>query len=613
MNFNYKAYYFLIGFILSLIHTGVAQDQAVADSLRLIYLQGTVKGEEKLELLRNLAFNAANDLELSLQYADELIRQAQKEENYLYLYRGFSQKGQTYRLAGELPLALEAFFKCSEAAVKVENGKYEGGAYLTIADVYSEIGNTTNAEIYYTKSIDILRKVNDSLSLATALLNSGDEYFNSKNYGLALRNFEESGLIFKNLNYQIGSAYNLGNIGMVYAKQGKPIQAKTYINEAIALLEDVEDYYAISEYLTYMADIFLEQNDWESAVDYASRSLELALKYGLKKQISESNLKLSLLYEGTGNYFKSHAYYKDHIRYRDSVANIEKVQQMADQRTNYEVSKKQAEVDLLEKDAEIQLLKDKRQRTIIYITIAVLLLIIILAIALYRRNLFMQRVKRIIEKEKAVSETLLLNILPATTAEELKQNGKVQAKKFDSVTVLFTDFKDFTQYAENLAPEDLVASIDFYFSKFDAIMEEHGLEKIKTIGDAYMCAGGLQGSTGNHALAMVQAAAEIIQFVQDVKLQGNNGSTPFEIRIGINTGPVVAGVVGTKKFAYDIWGDTVNIASRMESNSTPGKINISEDTYALVKESVSCDFRGEIRVKNKGKMKMYFVQENADL
>ena len=610
---KYKAYYLLIGFFFLFAQNSFAQDQAVADSLSLIYASGNVTGEEKLELLRNLAFNAASDLELSLKYADELIQQAQKDSNYLYLYRGYSQKGQTYRLAGELPLALEAFFKSSEAALKVENGKYEGGALLTIADVYSEIGNAKNAEMYYAKSIEILRKVNDSLSLATALLNSGDEHFNSENYRLALQNFEESGLIFKNLDYQIGSAYNLGNIGMVYAKQGNPTEAKKYINEAIVLLEEMEDYYAISEYLTYMADIYLEQNDWKTAVSYASRSLELATKYGLKKQISESNLKLSILYELAGNFKQSHSYYKDHVSYRDSVANIEKVQQMADQRTNYEVAKKQTEVDLLEKDAEIQSLKDKRQQTVIYITIAVLLLIIILTVAIYRRYRFIQRTKDLIEKEKAVSENLLLNILPASTAEELKKNGKVRAKKFDSVTVLFTDFKDFTQFAENLPPEDLVASIDFYFSKFDAIMEAHGLEKIKTVGDAYMCAGGLHNNYENHAVKMVRAAFEITQFVKEVKSQTSEGETRFDIRVGINTGPVVAGVVGTKKFAYDIWGDTVNIASRMESASDPGKINISEDTYTLIKDTFPCEYRGEIDVKNKGKLKMYFVKNNANI
>ncbi len=141
----------------------------------------------------------------------------------------------------------------------------------------------------------------------------------------------------------------------------------------------------------------------------------------------------------------------------------------------------------------------------------------------------------------------------------------------------------------------MVESVDFYFSKFDEIIEKHGLEKIKTVGDAYMCAGGLHGSTLDHATKMLSAAFEILQFVNDAKENKDSKQASFDIRMGINTGPVVAGVAGTKKFAHDIWGDTVNIASRMESNSEPGKINISENTYELIKDQFDCEYRGNTR------------------
>ena len=195
-------------------------------------------------------------------------------------------------------------------------------------------------------------------------------------------------------------------------------------------------------------------------------------------------------------------------------------------------------------------------------------------------------------------------------AQELKQHGAVKAKRFDSVTVMFTDFKGFTSYAEKLDPEELVKSVDYYFSAFDKIMEKHGLEKIKTVGDAYMCAGGLPFPTEDHPVRAILAAKEIIEFVHNSKLS-NGHRTPFDVRVGINTGPVVAGVVGTKKFAYDIWGDTVNIASRMESNSEVGKINVSGNTYELIKNLYQCEYRGSIAVKNRGNMDMYFVGEEV--
>jgi class 3 adenylate cyclase len=274
---------------------------------------------------------------------------------------------------------------------------------------------------------------------------------------------------------------------------------------------------------------------------------------------------------------------------------------MANLQTKSEVSQKQAEVDLLN--------QQKRTQKIVVIAIAVaLFLIFLLAVALYRRNRFMRRTKKIIEREKERSDSLLHNILPEETAAELKAYGKVAAKKFDSVTVMFTDFKNFTNYAENLSPELLVESVGYYFSKFDEIMEKHDLEKIKTVGDAYMCAGGLPFPSKDHALNMLKAAFEILDFVEASIKKEDSDHYDFEIRIGINTGPVVAGVVGSKKFSYDIWGDTVNVAARMEAMSETGKINISKTTYELVKNEYDCEYRGEIEAKNKGKIKMYFVK-----
>jgi class 3 adenylate cyclase len=274
---------------------------------------------------------------------------------------------------------------------------------------------------------------------------------------------------------------------------------------------------------------------------------------------------------------------------------------------DFDLQKKEDEIGLLEKESEIQELTEKRQKNVIWVTGIFLFLLTLLAISLFRRYKFTKETNLIIEKEKDRSENLLLNILPEETAQELKEFGKVKAKRFDSVTVLFTDFVGFTAYAKNLEPEELVSSVDYYFSKFDAIMEKYDVEKIKTIGDAYMCVSGLPEPGENDALRAVQAAFEILDFMEESKKTTMNDIAKFDIRIGINTGPVVAGIVGTKKFAYDVWGDAVNVASRMESKSEAGKINVSESTYNLIKEHYDCEFRGEIDVKNKGMMKMFFV------
>ncbi|MBL7811568.1 MAG: hypothetical protein JNL57_05045 [Bacteroidetes bacterium] len=222
----------------------------------------------------------------------------------------------------------------------------------------------------------------------------------------------------------------------------------------------------------------------------------------------------------------------------------------------------------------------------------------------------LQDKNQIITREKQRSDELLWNILPEEVAEELKQKGSAEAKHYENVSVLFTDFKDFTNISEKMSPQQLVFEIHNCFKVFDEIVEKHNIEKIKTIGDSYMCAGGLPNPNNTHASDTVKAAIEIIEFMNDLNRQKKaKGLYPFEIRVGINSGPVVAGIVGIKKFAYDIWGDTVNIASRLENSGEPGKINISGSTYSLIKDQFDFTYRGKIAVKGKGEVDMYFVNQ----
>lgn len=218
--------------------------------------------------------------------------------------------------------------------------------------------------------------------------------------------------------------------------------------------------------------------------------------------------------------------------------------------------------------------------------------------------------KKEVEKQKKRSDDLLLNILPEEVAEELKAKGSAEAQLIGEVTVLFTDFKGFTQLSEKLTPKELVSELNECFSAFDHIMQKYGIEKIKTIGDSYMAAGGLPTMNTTHAIDVVSAALEIQKFMLQHKVKREaEGRLFLDIRIGVHSGPVVAGIVGVKKFAYDIWGDTVNIASRMESSGEPGKVNISGTTFGLVKDKFKCVYRGKIEAKGKGDIDMYFVGE----
>ncbi|MDQ3193606.1 MAG: adenylate/guanylate cyclase domain-containing protein, partial [Bacteroidota bacterium] len=214
-----------------------------------------------------------------------------------------------------------------------------------------------------------------------------------------------------------------------------------------------------------------------------------------------------------------------------------------------------------------------------------------------------------LKEEKKRSESLLLNILPEEIANELKQFGKSYARKHEQVSILFADIKGFSSIAEDLSADDLVTQLDECFRAFDNIIDKHGMEKIKTIGDAYICASGLPRPVPDNAIKTVKAALDMLDFIKGFGLTKKIQNLPvFEFRVGIHTGPVITGVVGLKKFTYDIWGDAVNMAARMEQHGEAGRINISGNTYRLVKDKFTCTHRGKIEAKNKGELDMYFVE-----
>jgi class 3 adenylate cyclase len=221
---------------------------------------------------------------------------------------------------------------------------------------------------------------------------------------------------------------------------------------------------------------------------------------------------------------------------------------------------------------------------------------------LFARKNFIQQI--LLEEEREKSERLLLNILPVSIAERLKQKQETIADGFAEATVLFADIAGFTRLAASRTPREVVDMLNDIFSEFDRLAEKHGVEKIKTIGDAYMAVAGLPVNTPDHAAAIIELALDM----QDaVTRRAAGGGGPISLRIGINTGPVVAGVIGTKKFIYDVWGDTVNTASRMESHGVAGGIQVTEETYRRLKHAYRLEERGTMKIKGKGEMRTYLL------
>jgi class 3 adenylate cyclase len=392
--------------------------------------------------------------------------------------------------------------------------------------------------------------------------------------------------------------------GIYYLRQNILDSAEVYLNKCQNIIEKYSLFAnTISGILNpdyYLALVRMKQNRFKEAEALIIQ--EMPKLTNLRTELMNDHRLLIEIYLKLGDFEKSQEALAMFNKIQDELIADEKLNRTLSFDTEQKIANAESTISQLTSDKKIA---DISRNYLIGIAV----LLLSAALVLYNRFRITRKQKKLIEHEQRRSEELLLNILPSEVAEELKEKGSADAKQFDEVTVMFTDFKGFTKISEKLTPSELVAEIDTCFKAFDHIINKHNIEKIKTIGDAYMCAGGLPVLNKTHASDVVLAALEIQQFMQQhLKARELQGKELFEIRIGIHTGPVVAGIVGVKKFAYDIWGDTVNTASRMESSGEVGKVNISGSTFDLVKDQFNCIHRGKIAAKGKGEIDMYFVE-----
>ncbi len=394
-------------------------------------------------------------------------------------------------------------------------------------------------------------------------------------------------------------------------------EAFNYFSENGTSISDLERQYAQQSQQIERDKRSLQQEKDQLEFQVRNLRLETDQLSTDKTELQQSNTQLSEANKAKEDQLQNKAEELATIAEQKQAAE-RKAQQRAVEvdKLSEEVAKEQLIAKEAENDRMKAELKAKNQENYLFAAAGIAGMLLLLALLLYSRFAAKRRTARSleeknqqIEEERQRSDELLLNILPAPIAEELKVKGKAQARQYQEATVLFSDFKNFTSIAEQLSPEELVEELDKCFKGFDFIISQHeDIEKIKTIGDAYMCASGLNERKGlpNN---MVKAALEMQAFLEEQKQERIRLGKPyFEARIGLHTGPVVAGVVGVKKFAYDIWGDTVNTAARVEANSEPGKVNISETTYKLIKYAFQCTHRGKVEAKNKGLLDMYYVE-----
>ncbi|MEA3477810.1 MAG: adenylate/guanylate cyclase domain-containing protein, partial [Bacteroidota bacterium] len=432
----------------------------------------------------------------------------------------------------------------------------------------------------------------------------------------ALEYYTKAYMILKDMDNKFDMSITLINMAITYRKMDKLDLALSFAEQSYMIAAEINDEIGKLTYFVTSAEIYKAQEKYQDALQNYFTAEVIADSIGARQNLLEIYEGLAEIYGILKDYEIAFIYNEKYNEERISLLDREKSRAL-DKIKEFEEEKVKTEIDLLTKDAEIQDLVIRRQKILRNSIAGIGGMILLIAILLWYRYRYIRRTKNIlaeknviIQDEKEKSDNLLLNILPEETAEELKIKGSSKARSFDMVTVLFTDFKGFTRMAEILSPEELVSEIDHCFKAFDNIISGYNIEKIKTIGDAYMCAGGLPVPNKTNPVDVVNAALDIRDFMARLKKSRMQKGLPyFEIRIGVHTGPVVAGVVGVKKFQYDIWGDTVNIASRMESSGDVNEVNISGTTYNLIKKKFECVHRGKVEAKNKGAVDMYFVKK----
>ncbi|MBP7513237.1 MAG: tetratricopeptide repeat protein [Flavobacteriales bacterium] len=513
---------------------------------------------------------------------------------------------------GRIPEAMEHYSDALRIYEAIGDQEGTATALHNIAGVYRDQGDLPEALAYFQRALLIHKALGDTYAEAGTEDNVGGVLEGQARDDEALAHYRRAFTLHEQVGDQRGMGYSLRNIAGLELKAGAPDTALMHARRALAFFTSSDDKRGRASALWMTGKALQLSGRGGEAERTALEALELARELGYPQLVRDASGLLDKLYRDQGRWREAIEMHDLYTIMRDSVLNQDARRSAIRQQYKYAYEKKEAalKAEQVERDllGAMAVQKERNRRNVLLLVGVGILMV---AVGLLSRVRHLRRTRSEIQQERDVSENLLHNILPEEVAAELKQKGAAEARLIEHVTVLFTDFKGFTAVSEKLSPKDLVRDIHECFSAFDHIMAKHGIEKIKTIGDAYMAAGGLPTPNNTHAHDVVMAALEIRDFIAEGKARKVAAGLPcFEIRIGIHTGPVVAGIVGVKKFAYDIWGDTVNTASRMESSGEVGQVNISESTYVLLKDVPDFHFtpRGKVQAKGKGEMEMYFVQ-----
>jgi adenylate cyclase len=515
-----------------------------------------------------------------------------------------SNLGAIYFNQGDDEKALGLYIQALKAAEEIKDTLRIATVDINIGAIYGKKPKTYQKGLNYDmEALALAKKLGNTEAIGTVTANIGEIYFRMHNYQLALE------YLFESLEATKGTPYEpttLNHICQVYNGKGNYEKAIEYSTRAIVIAKKLDSKLDQAQALARRGEALHKKGSLLDAIQAYQEAEAIALPIKDFEELKDIYSGISESYLALQDYKNASTSQQKLVAVKDSIYNIETDKKLGTIQFQYSIDK-------LTKDKALQELDLQKQKLVTNAFMGGMLFIVIITVILFRNYKAKVKINQVLDKQKDQIEHLLLNILPQEVATELQEVGESKPRYYESVSVLFTDFKSFTSIAEGMEPAELVEELNTFFKAFDEIIEANNLEKIKTIGDSYMCAGGIPTANDTHPLDIMKAAVDICHYMDEHnKRREELGLIPWHLRVGIHTGPLVAGVVGRKKYAYDIWGRTVNIASRMESNGEPGKINVSDAMYMLIKDHYKCWYRGKIHAKNLGDIDMYFVDVPSD-
>lgn len=537
------------------------------------------------QLLSKSEQNMEQSIDKAVDYAGQALVLAQQQnlKHEEATARFYLAKG--YFRAGAYDKALEGCLRALKQFQAIKAIQGEADVLEQMGYIYWKLGDGDKIEEYFLKSLQLRQQLKNPRKLADGLNNVGAAYMHYLgNPDIALKYYRRAMQMSETAGYLTGKANSLNNIGNYFMLQAKIDSSLAYNLSSLSLFRQIKDDNRTAINLLIVGYLYALQSDIASAERYYREALGLSLRIGSNSVRQNIYQNYAALYEQTGDRRKYLEYNKMYYELKDSLSNTETNRNIANLQTQAAVEKQELENRILK-------LKNQKQR---FLLTGLLAFLILGCFAGYY-----------ILREKRKSEKLLLNVLPRQVAAELKRYGKASAQTFSDVTVLFSDFAGFTEMSAGLAPEVLIGELTELFTAFDLLVQKHGCERIKTIGDAYLAVCGLPEAQQQHAVRMTHVALGMVEYLKQRNL---TTELQWTLRIGLHSGDVVGGIVGIKKYIYDVFGDTINTASRMESSSLPMQINVSQSVYELIRDDFICEPRGELAVKGKGNMQMYFVK-----